>query len=86
MPIVDVVERGQHQALPVLLLVAHLHAEAGATQRLQGAQEEPDIKRQRRQGDRRNVVDPNTEDLGEEQDKPRIKASRPPLHGWMPTQ
>ena len=61
------VNRGKQQALPVLLLVTLLHTEAGAKQRLQGIQEEPDVESQRCQGDRWNIVDPDLEDLRKEQ-------------------
>lgn len=69
------VNRGKQQALPVLLLVTLLHTEAGAQQRLQGIQEEPDVESQRCQGDRWNIVDPDLEDLRKEQKQPDVNSS-----------
>lgn len=65
----------EQQALPVFLLVTLLHAEAGAVQWLQRTQKKPGVESQRRQGDGRDVVDPNIVDLRKEQEEPSIKSS-----------
>lgn len=75
MPVICVVKRGKQEALPVLLLETLLHAEAGAKQRLQGIQEQPDVESQCCQRDRWNIVDPNLEDLRKEQKQPDVNSS-----------